>query len=770
MTGLGLPANPFWDGNPASFSSRVWAIGLRNPYRFTVRPDSPSPGTLYIGDVGWGTYEELNVAYGGENFGWPCWEGPFEEGSYQTHFITGAYCQGLDAPEVTMPLVAWHHSDPGSLGFVGNTSSGACFYTGTQFPVQYRDRCFFADYGQNWIRVADVDENDQLVSIAPFAENLGAPVDMKVDPLTGDLVYVAIAEGNVRRIRWNAGDVPPIVQVSANPTTGGIPLAVQFSSDGTYDPNGDPLTLEWHFGDGSPPSSQANPLHTYTTVGSFVATLVATDSGAHADSASITIETLNLPPTVSIVNPEHASTFTPGEWLVLSADAFDPEDGPNVSFAWNVQLIHNEHLHPGWFTSSQESPLFQAVGHGGGNDRFSYMIILTVTDTGGAAAADTSVIIPSNLGANQPPIAAIDAAPHEGEAPLVVSLSASDSVDPDGDYLFYAWNFGDGTTGSGANTTHIYGNPGAYVITLTVTDPVLAIDTATAAVLAEPSGAIAHWALDEGAGPTAFDSSGNGRNAALTGGPAWIAGVKDGALDFDGANDAASTGSSFLSDRGAFTLAAWIRPQTYGDRIGLVGQNDAIEFGLISPGTVQVWTPGGGQVTTAYPFPLGTWHHIATSGDGSALRVYFDGVQAASGAAAHVELRKLGVSRALRRRRNLRRVGELLRRIDGRRSHLRQRAVRRVDRASWPLRPRRTPLPWPTPAPTSPRRWGRRLRSSRRSPTTACRPRPGRSPFSGRRCPDRPRRRSPIPTTCSPWSPAPWSGTTSSGSPPTTRL
>src|SRR5262249_40282723 len=73
--GTGVSSNPFYEpGNPSSWRSRVFAYGLRNPFRFTVKPGTTS--TLYIGEVGWSTYEEIDVARGGENFGWPCWEGP----------------------------------------------------------------------------------------------------------------------------------------------------------------------------------------------------------------------------------------------------------------------------------------------------------------------------------------------------------------------------------------------------------------------------------------------------------------------------------------------------------------------------------------------------------------------------------------------------------------------------------------------------------------------------------------------------------------------
>ncbi|WP_187264803.1 PQQ-dependent sugar dehydrogenase, partial [Pontibacter beigongshangensis] len=79
-TGNGLPSNPFYNSSaPRSAASRVWALGLRNPFRFTIKPGSGGtgfPGVLYIGDVGWHVWEEVSVATkGGMNFGWPIYEG-----------------------------------------------------------------------------------------------------------------------------------------------------------------------------------------------------------------------------------------------------------------------------------------------------------------------------------------------------------------------------------------------------------------------------------------------------------------------------------------------------------------------------------------------------------------------------------------------------------------------------------------------------------------------------------------------------------------------
>ncbi len=71
---------------------------------------------------------------------------------------------------------------------------------------------------------------------------------------------------------------------------------------------------------------------------------------------------------------------------------------------------------------------------------------------------------------NQAPTVAFSATPGSGEAPLAVSFSAT-GTDPEGQALTYAWNFGDGQTGSGATASHVYANPGTYTVTVTVTDP-----------------------------------------------------------------------------------------------------------------------------------------------------------------------------------------------------------------------------------------------------------------------------------------------------------
>jgi hypothetical protein len=92
LTGEGVPSNPWYEpGNPSSVRSRSFAVGLRNPYRFSRRPGTGShdpadgdPGVFYIGDVGWGGAEDLQILdQPQQNFGWPLFEGIDPLSSYQ---------------------------------------------------------------------------------------------------------------------------------------------------------------------------------------------------------------------------------------------------------------------------------------------------------------------------------------------------------------------------------------------------------------------------------------------------------------------------------------------------------------------------------------------------------------------------------------------------------------------------------------------------------------------------------------------------------------
>ncbi len=131
LTGAGYADNPFYDGDPNSNRSKVYALGLRNPYRFTFDP----AGQLVVGDVGGERWEEINRGDPGANFGWPCLEGALPNSG------DPACAAVLSGAAPTTP--AWHsyaHADGYSAAIGGD------FYTGDKYPAAYQGAYFFADH------------------------------------------------------------------------------------------------------------------------------------------------------------------------------------------------------------------------------------------------------------------------------------------------------------------------------------------------------------------------------------------------------------------------------------------------------------------------------------------------------------------------------------------------------------------------------------------------------------------------------------------------
>ncbi|MFB0536994.1 MAG: PKD domain-containing protein [Anaerolineae bacterium] len=111
----------------------------------------------------------------------------------------------------------------------------------------------------------------------------------------------------------------------------------------------------------------------------------------------------------------------------------------------------------------------------------------TVTDEGGLSdSATQKVQVKEPVSENKRPKAVIKG-PASGAVGETLRFNAADSTDEDGRIVSYDWDFGDGTTGSGVNVTHSYGEEGSYQVTLTVTDDGKETDQAKAPTEAVPA-------------------------------------------------------------------------------------------------------------------------------------------------------------------------------------------------------------------------------------------------------------------------------------------
>jgi PKD repeat protein len=134
--------------------------------------------------------------------------------------------------------------------------------------------------------------------------------------------------------------------------------------------------------------------------------------------------------------------------VTVDGSASADPDGTVASYAWSF----------GDGTTGSGVTASHTYAAGG-----TYTVTLTVTDDAGATATTTSTVTATP---NKAPTAAFSTAVTD----RTVGLDASASADPDGTVASYAWNFGDGATGSGATTSHTYTTDGTFPVTLTVTD------------------------------------------------------------------------------------------------------------------------------------------------------------------------------------------------------------------------------------------------------------------------------------------------------------
>ncbi len=398
--GHGYPSNPFYTGNPEDIQSKVWAYGLRNPFRFSVRQDGDTevnngkPGTLFIGDVGWYVSEELNISIGGENFGWPCYEGTELQASYKNAPPSAYGCNTIGTVEnpgpLKEPFLKWDHPE-------GGASIAGDFYTGGKYPVEYRGRLFQADYQERWVKAFELNPDLTLNNTIDFSTNFSEIVEVKYDKYSEYIYFVQLG-GSVKRLRHNqeSDNSAPIAEVSATPTFGSAPLEVSFTGSNSFDPDGDILTYLWDFGDGNS-STTANPAHTYNQVGDYDVKLTVFDPNGESSFSSIKISVGNSAPVASIISPKNGENVFVNQELILESTATDDSDDiSQLNFRWEVTLIHNTHEHPNYFTSNNQNTSLLIDQHGISNEVNYLKLELLVTDAGGLTDTVTQYVVVSN--------------------------------------------------------------------------------------------------------------------------------------------------------------------------------------------------------------------------------------------------------------------------------------------------------------------------------------------------------------------------------------
>jgi glucose/arabinose dehydrogenase len=358
--------NPFY-GQPGKFAA-IWAYGLRNPWRFQF--DSAT-GQLYGGDVGDFTWEEINHLVRGGNYGWPVHEG-----------TCTSNCDGFIDPIYTYP-----HDG------MSSAVTGGPIYHGPMFPPEYQGNLFFGDYARNFIRRAVLDASGNVTGVYDFDNTAGSVVDLKVAG-DGSLYYLTYYPGELYRVTYNASSHAPVAQATADVTKGVQPLQVHFSSAGSRDPDDDPITFRWDFGDGTT-STEANPTKTYPNIGVYTVHLTVSDGQSQSLAQPIVIQ-VGIAPTLTVSAPQQGALYRAGDTITYNASATDAAgfDLNDAGIKTEVRFHHGTHFHPfvGPLTGRVGSFTIPTTGEASADTW--YEIIVTATDSNGLYTTKSVDIYP----------------------------------------------------------------------------------------------------------------------------------------------------------------------------------------------------------------------------------------------------------------------------------------------------------------------------------------------------------------------------------------
>ena len=312
----------------------IFAMGFRNPFRIHV---DQKTGWVLMGDYGPDAGSanptrgpqgsvEFNVVKQPGFYGWPyCIREnvPYHDITYTADngagTDNGVYnCNAPvnDSPNNTgltnlppaIPATMWEAYTEADarfpdLGTGGAPTGGPRYYfdeasdSETKFPRFYDGQWFIGEWNNDWVKTTTLNNEGLATGVACFAICTGysSPHDMEFGP-DGSLYIIEWGQGfaednadsGLYRIDYVSGARSPIANATVDNDAVPVGATVNFSSAGSNDPDGTPLTYLWNFDDGTPTSTAANPSHTFTAAGTYDVTLTVTDAsgdtrGRHRD-------------------------------------------------------------------------------------------------------------------------------------------------------------------------------------------------------------------------------------------------------------------------------------------------------------------------------------------------------------------------------------------------------------------------------------------------------------------------------------------------------
>lgn len=363
--------NPFY-GSTTGNNRAIWALGLRNPFTFAIRPGT---GQILINDVGQDAWEEINQGVVASNYGWPTVEGPSSD------------------PRFRAPVFSYGHftNDPVVGG--GCAITGGTFYSPPRvtFPTSYLGSYFFADYCGSWINVI----NSRGV-VTRFLTGGRSPVDLKTG-LDGSLYYLSQGAGAVYKVAYTK--LPGIV---SSPTGQTVRVGTQ-ATFSVVASGAAPLSFQWQRNnvailEATAASYTTGPLTLADDASTYRAIVTNPFGSVTSDPALLTVTTSQAP-LATILTPAAGTLFSGDETFFYSGTATDPEDGVlgGAAFTWQVD----------YFTGAAPPRPFVPATTGATEGTFTipsrtpytlpdvfYRLYLTVRDSNGLTTTTTQDLLP----------------------------------------------------------------------------------------------------------------------------------------------------------------------------------------------------------------------------------------------------------------------------------------------------------------------------------------------------------------------------------------
>jgi hypothetical protein len=439
--GYTIPKGNLFRPGTAYTRPEIYAMGLRNPFRFAVDPDT---GVAYVGDyspdahaanpargpAGQGRWMAIDKP---ANYGWPYCVAPdlpyvdydFATGTSGAPFNCAAPVN--DSPNNTgrrkLPpveqaeVVYSYDSSPAfpelGAGGIGPMGGPAYDYdpantSATRWPRYYDGKPLFYEWTRDYVKGFTLGAGNQVTAIESVLPSIvfDNPMDLEFGPdgalyvlEYGDGYFSENPEAQLARIDYVRGNRTPIPRVTATPTSGAAPLTVTFSSAGTTDPDGDSLRYAWDFdADGVVDSRSPNAVYTFTENGNYRPTLKVTDPTGRWASAEVLLPVGTLAPVVTFVTPTAGQPFEFGDTVNFQVTVTDdqPVDCSRVTVSYI--LGHDQHGHPlstaTGCTGSIET--FVDPGHSGsGNLTAVFVAEYTDSGTPPQSGSDQVVLTPA---------------------------------------------------------------------------------------------------------------------------------------------------------------------------------------------------------------------------------------------------------------------------------------------------------------------------------------------------------------------------------------